>query len=76
MPETNERRKITRLETTNDKLTSRGGLAFFVKYIEAVGVMRLLLAKFEGVRKNAKGVTVANMFLQVLYFSSTERAGT
>jgi hypothetical protein len=68
MPETNERRKIARLETTNDKLTSRGGLAFFVKYVEAVGVMRLVLAKFEGVRKNAKGVTVANMFLQVLYF--------
>ena len=68
MPETNERRKIARLETTNDNLTSRGGLAFFVKYVEAVGVMRLLLAKFEGVRKNAKGVTVANMFLQVLYF--------
>ena len=68
MPETNERRKIARLETTNDTLTSRGGLAFFVKYVEAVGVMRLLLAKFEGVRKNAKGVTVANMFLQVLYF--------
>lgn len=68
MPETNERRKIARLETTNDNLTSRGGLAFFVKYVEAVGVMRLLLARFEGVRKNAKGVTVANMFLQVLYF--------
>jgi Transposase DDE domain group 1 len=68
MPETNERRKIARLETTNDKLTSRGGLAFFVKYVEAVGVMRLLLTKFEGIRKNAKGVTVANMFLQVLYF--------
>ena len=65
---TRERRKIARLETTNDNLTSRGGLAFFVKYVEAVGVMRLLLAKFEGVRKNAKGVTVANMFLQVLYF--------
>ena len=68
MPETNERRKIARLETTKDNLTSRGGLAFFVKYVEAVGVMRLLVAKFEGVRKNAKGVTVANLFLQVLYF--------
>ena len=68
MTETKDRRKIARLETTNDNLTSRGGLAFFVKYVEAVGVMRLLLAKFEGVRKNAKGVTVANMFLQVLYF--------
>jgi len=65
---TSERRKIARLETTNDTLTSRGGLAFFVKYVEAVGVMRLLLAKFEGIRKSAKGVTVANMFLQALYF--------
>lgn len=77
MPETNERRKIARLETTNDNLTSRGGLAFFVKYVEAVGVMRLLLAKFEGIRKNAKGVTrCEHVFARCCISSSTERAGT
>src|SRR5437868_12048647 len=69
MPETNNKsNRITKLGTTNDKLTSRGGLAFFVKYVESVGVLRLLLAKFEGVKKNAKGVSIGNLFLQALYF--------
>jgi hypothetical protein len=29
--------KIHKLEVTDDTLTSRGGLAFFVKYLEAIG---------------------------------------
>src|SRR6266571_4960022 len=60
--------RISKLEVTNDTLTSRGGLAFFVKYIEAVGILGLLLAKFEGIKKSAKGVTIGNLFLQALYF--------
>ena len=35
MPETAQ--KIDKLEVTSDTLTSRGGLAFFVKYVEAIG---------------------------------------
>ena len=69
MAETNNKsNRITKLGTTNDTLTSRGGLAFFVKYVESVGVLRLLLAKFEGIKKTTKGVSVGNLFLQALYF--------
>src|SRR5437764_1497191 len=69
MPETNsESNRITKLGTTDDTLTSRGGLAFFVKYVERVGVLGLLLAKFEGIKKSAKGVSIGNLFLQALYF--------
>src|SRR5438128_11128046 len=70
MGETNssESYRITKLGTTNDTLTSRGGLAFFVKYVERVGVLGLLLAKFEGIKKSAKGVSIGNLFLQALYF--------
>src|SRR2546429_7303191 len=32
--------KIHKLEVTDDTLTSRGGLAFFVKYLEAIGIDR------------------------------------
>jgi len=60
--------RITKLEVTTDTLTSRGGLAFFVKYVEAVGIVGLLLGKFEGIKKSAKGVRVQNLLLQVLYF--------
>lgn len=60
--------KIHKLEVTDDTLTSRGGLAFFVKYVEAIGIVELLLNKFAGIKKSIKGVSVRNLFLQVLYF--------
>ena len=62
------KKRITKLEVTEDTLTSRGGLAFFVKYVESIGIVELLLKQFAGMRKNAKGVRVKNMLLQVLYF--------
>ena len=70
MPETKswESYRINKLGTTDDTLTSRGGLAFFVKYVDAVGVLGLLLAKFEGIKKSAKGVSIGNLFLQAVYF--------
>ena len=60
--------KIHKLEVTDDTLTSRGGLAFFVKYVETIGIVELLLNKFAGIKKSIKGVSVRNLFLQVLYF--------
>jgi Transposase DDE domain group 1 len=60
--------KIHKLEVTDDTLTSRGGLAFFVKYVQAIGIVELLLHKFAGIKKSVKGVAVRNLFLQVLYF--------
>ena len=60
--------RISKLEATTDTLTSRGGLAFFVKYVETVGIMGLLLSKFEGIKKSAKGVSLKNLFLQTLCF--------
>src|SRR3989475_8116181 len=70
MPETKscESYRINKLGTINDTLTRRGGLAFFVKYVDVVGVLGLLLAKFEGIKKSAKGVGIGNLFLQALYF--------
>src|SRR3989442_7102260 len=60
--------RINKLEVTGDTLTSRGGLAFFVKYVEAVGIVGVLLAKFDGIKKSAKGVSAKNLLLQTLYF--------
>jgi len=67
--------RISKLEATTDTLTSRGGLAFFVKYVETVGIMGLLLSKFEGIKKSAKGVSLKNLFLQALcfFFDGTSR---
>jgi hypothetical protein len=60
--------KIHKLEVTQDTLTGRGGLTFFVKYLEAIGIVELLLHKFAGIKKSIKGVWVRNLFLQALYF--------
>src|SRR5207253_2477459 len=60
--------KIHKLEVTDDTLTSRAGLAFFVKYLEAIGIVALLGHKFAGIKKSLQGVSVRNLFLQVLYF--------
>jgi hypothetical protein len=68
MAETSANKRITKLEVTKDTLTSRGGLAFLVKYVESIGIMGLLLGKFAGIRKSAKGIGVKNMLLQVMYF--------
>lgn len=56
------------METTNDTLTSRGGLAFFVKYLGAIQIIALLLEKFASLKKSRKGVSLKNFFLQVLCF--------
>ena len=68
MAETSANKRITKLEVTEDTLTSRGGLVFFVKYVESIGIVGLLLGKFAGIRKNAKGIGAKNMLLQVMYF--------
>ena len=60
--------RIGKLEVTKDTLTSRGGLAFFVKYVKATGIVGLLLDKFGGIKKSAKGVSVQNLLLQALYY--------
>lgn len=62
------RQRIDRLEVTEDTLTSRGGLAFFVQYVQAIGVLPLLLTKFAGLKKTNKGVSVENLLRQILYF--------
>jgi Transposase DDE domain group 1 len=67
MAETSQAR-IHKLEVTDDCLTSRGGLAFFVQYVQKIGVVGLLLSKFAHLKKSVKGVSVENLFLQVLYF--------
>jgi hypothetical protein len=35
--------KIDQLQVTRDTLTSRGGLTFLVKHVEAIGILTLLL---------------------------------
>src|SRR5229473_3208239 len=67
--------RISKVEITNDTLTSRGGMALFVKYLQAIDIFALLLGKFGSLKKSSKGVTLKNLFLQVLcfFFDGTSR---
>jgi hypothetical protein len=67
--------RISKVEITSDTLTSRGGIVLFVKYVQAIGIIGLLLQKFGSLKKSRKGVTLKNLFLQVLcfFFDGTSR---
>ena len=47
----------------------------FVKYVQAIKIIALLLEKFGSLKKSSKGVTLKNLFLQVLcfFFDGTSR---
>ena len=66
---------ISKVETTTDTLTGRGGVLLFVKYLQAINVISLLLDKFSSLKKSSKGVRLQNLFLQALcfFFDGTSR---
>ncbi len=50
---------IDRLGQTNDRLTGRAGLTLFSRYLRGVGILPQLGRVFGSVRKNGKGLPVA-----------------
>ena len=50
--------KIDGIGISNDILTSRGGLALFVKYLSNIGLLTELENRFGRLRKSAKGVPI------------------
>lgn len=60
--------KINGIGITTDRLTSRGGLSLFVRYLENVGIMPYMKRLFGGIRRNRKGVTVEEIFKQLLCY--------
>ncbi len=75
MPQYSSSQRISRVETTNDTLTGRGGLALFVRYLSRLELDRIVDEEFGGLRKSAKGLRVWNLFLQVFcwLFDGTSR---
>ena len=47
---TNPSYRIKSVEITTDTLTSRGGMSLFVKYLQAIAILPLLLEKFGGLK--------------------------
>ena len=57
--------RIHNVETTDEKLTGRGGLTFFVRYLTNIGIFSLLSDHFGDLRKNKKGLPVTELFKQM-----------
>lgn len=62
------KRRIHRVEVTEDTLTGRGGLALFARYLEQIGIYGLLLERFSHLRKSKKGSRLEQLFKQVFCF--------
>jgi hypothetical protein len=59
---------IDGVEATSDTLTSRGGLALFVRYLRNIAIYPVLERLFGSIRKNAKGQPVSEIFKQLFCF--------
>jgi len=59
---------ISGVAITSDRLSGRGGLALFSRYIRNIGLFPHVQRLFGGLRKNRKGAGVSEIFHQVLCF--------
>ena len=63
------KRKISKVEPTDQRITGRGGMTLFVHYIDQIQVIPMLLMPLLGcLRKNRKGVPVDSLLKQIFCF--------
>jgi hypothetical protein len=73
---TETERKIKRVEITDDKLHGRGGLCFFLRYLERIQLLPLLEQRVGFLRKSKKGREMSAVAKQLLgYFVDGSRRG-
>lgn len=60
--------KISSIETTNNRLTGRAGLALFVTYLHQINIFPMLDRFFGSIRKNKKGLKSTELNKQILCF--------
>lgn len=60
--------QIANIEITEDTLTSRAGLALFVRYLDGTGLSWFVARWLGPLRKNSKGQSAVECFRQVLIF--------
>lgn len=61
--------KITKISVTNDKISARGGLPLFLRYIEKIGLYGLISSTLTPIIfKNNKGLQLNQFLKQVLAF--------
>ena len=66
--------KITDFQTTSEQFSGRAGLAPVSRYLDAVGITRILARGFNFLKKNAKGSPLRSIFHQIIcyFFDGTD----
>jgi len=60
--------KISKIEITDEKLSGRGGLVFFLRYVENIRFYSLFDKKFQNIKGSLKGLCVGQFIKQMLAF--------
>ena len=61
--------KITKIGLTNDKISARGGLPLFLRYVEQIGLYRLISSTINSLLlKNSKGLQLQQFLKQIIAF--------
>lgn len=60
--------KISKIETTKEQLSSRGGLFLILKYLENIGFFTLFQNHFKNIKGSAKGLSIGQFIKQITAF--------
>jgi len=61
--------RISLVKPTDERITGRGGMTLFVRYLDQIGLItQFLLPLFSGLRKSRKGVSVESLLKQIFCF--------
>ncbi len=60
--------RICGIESTDETLSSRGGLTLFMKYLTSLSIIEILSADFGWLKRSNKGAKIPELFRQVLCF--------
>jgi len=61
--------KITKISITNDKISGRGGLSLFLRYVKQIGLYRLISGAISSrVSKSKKGLQLQEFVKQIMAF--------
>jgi len=60
--------RISRIDITTDKITGRGGVAFFSRYVEHLGFYSLFTKTFGHLKTSGKGLTCHGFIKQILTY--------
>lgn len=68
--------KISKIEVTAEKMSGRGGLFFFIKYVENIGFFKLFEQCLGSLKGSAKGISCFQFIKQVVawFIDGTDRS--